>query len=129
MLIGYARVSTDDQRLDLQRTALREVGCERVYEDTASGAHADRPGLGQAIEMLRAGDTLVVWRLDRLARSLKNLIALSEKLDSAGVGLRSIHESIDARRWIAIFPVCIWELFQAAKVPSGGPTLRPIQFG
>lgn len=97
MLIGYARVSTDDQRLELQRTALREAGCERVYEDTASGAHADRPGLGQAIEMLRAGDTLVVWRLDRLARSLKNLIALSEKLDSAGVCLRSIHESIDTK--------------------------------
>ena len=97
MLIGYARVSTDDQNLELQRDALLEAGCERIYEDTLSGARAERPGLAQATKALRSGDTLVVWRLDRLARSLKNLIALSEELDDAGVGLRSIQESIDTK--------------------------------
>ena len=97
MLIGYARVSTDDQHLEIQKEALREAGCERIYEDTLSGARAERPGLAQATKALRGGDTLVVWRLDRLARSLKNLIALSEELDDAGVGLRSIHESIDTK--------------------------------
>ena len=97
MLIGYARVSTDDQNLELQRDALLEAGCEVTYEDTLSGARAERPGLAQATKALRRGDTLVVWRLDRLARSLKNLIALSEELDDAGVGLRSIQESIDTK--------------------------------
>lgn len=74
MLIGYARVSTDDQTLDLQRDALSAAGCEKLFEDKASGAKADRPGLKRALEHLRAGDTLVVWRLDRLGRSLKDLI-------------------------------------------------------
>ncbi len=95
MLIGYARVSTDDQNLDLQRTALRDAGCERIYEDTVSGARAERPGLQQAMEILRRDDALVVWRLDRLARSLKDLMELSERLDAASVGLRSVQESID----------------------------------
>ena len=97
MLIGYARVSTDDQHLELQREALRDAGCANIYEDTLSGAQAERPGLAQATKALRNGDTLVVWRLDRLARSLKNLIALSEELEDAGVGLRSIHEAIDTK--------------------------------
>ncbi len=95
MLIGYARVSTDDQNLDLQRAALRDAGCERIYEDTVGGSRAERPGLKQAMEILRRSDTLVVWRLDRLARSLKHLIELSERIDAAGVGLRSVQESID----------------------------------
>lgn len=94
MLIGYARVSTEDQRLDLQRHALEEAGCERIYEDTAGGA-AERPALGQALAQLRAGDTLVVWRLDRLGRSLKDLIAHAESLRTQGVGLRSLKEAID----------------------------------
>ena len=74
ILIGYARVSTDDQTLDLQRDALKAEGCERIFEDKASGA-GDRPGLRDALDHLRAGDSLVVWRLDRLGRSLKDLIA------------------------------------------------------
>lgn len=94
MHIGYARVSTDDQTLDLQRDALREEGCERIFEDTASGA-GDRPALRDAFDHLRAGDTLVVWRLDRLGRSLKDLIARADTLRSQGVGLRSLKESID----------------------------------
>ena len=94
MLIGYARVSTDDQTLDLQRDALSAEGCERIFEDTASGA-GDRPGLRDAFDHLRAGDTLVVWRLDRLGRSLKDLIARADALRSQGVGLRSLKEAID----------------------------------
>ena len=95
MLIGYARVSTDDQHLDLQRDALTQVGCLRIYEDQASGAQVVRPGLTLALEVLRAGDLLVVWRLDRLGRSLKDLIALVETLDTRGIGLKSLKESID----------------------------------
>lgn len=95
MLIGYARVSTDDQHLDLQRDALALAGCERVFEDTAGGAKAERTGLTELLATLRGGDTVVIWRLDRLGRSLKDLIYLIERLDSADVGLRSLQESID----------------------------------
>lgn len=95
MLIGYARVSTDDQTLDLQRDALSAAGCERIYEDKAGGAKADRPGLKEALGQLRTGDTLVVWRLDRLGRSLKDLIVRAEELHEQSVGLRSLQESID----------------------------------
>lgn len=93
MLIGYARVSTDDQHLDLQRDALAKTGCERVFEDTASGAKAERTGLTARLATLRHGDTVVIWRLDRLGRSLKDLIYLVERFDTAGVGLRSLQES------------------------------------
>lgn len=95
MQIGYARVSTDDQHLDLQRDALRQSGCDNVYEDQVSGAQAVRPGLTMALEVVRAGDTLVVWRLDRLGRSLRDLIDLVERLDARGIGLKSLCENID----------------------------------
>jgi DNA invertase Pin-like site-specific DNA recombinase len=95
MLIGYARVSTDDQNLDLQRDALRAAGCEKIYEDRISGAKAERPGLALALEVARAGDALIVWRLDRLGRSLHDLILLARKLEEAGVGLMSVQEKID----------------------------------
>jgi len=95
MLIGYARVSTDDQHLDLQREALTQAGCLKIYEDRAGGAQAARPGLALALEVLREDDTLVVWRLDRLGRSLKDLIALVEALEAQGIGLQSLKESID----------------------------------
>ena len=95
MLIGYARISTDDQNLALQRDALAAAGCEKVYEDRISGARAERPGLALALEVARAGDTLVVWRLDRLGRYLGDLIALSKTLERRGVGLKSLKEQID----------------------------------
>jgi DNA invertase Pin-like site-specific DNA recombinase len=95
MLIGYARVSTDDQNLDLQRDALRLAGCEKVYEDRMSGAKAARPGLSMALEVARAGDVLTVWRLDRLGRSLHDLILLGRRLDEMSVGLMSVQEKID----------------------------------
>lgn len=95
MKIGYARVSTIEQNLDLQRDALSAAGCERVIADTASGAVTSRPGLERLKEQLRAGDTLVVWRLDRLGRSLRDLIGWMTWLDEQKVGLLSLQESID----------------------------------
>lgn len=95
MLVGYARVSTDDQNLDLQHDALKKAGCEQIYEDQLSGARAERPGLQQALSYARSGDTLVVWRLDRLSRSLKDLIDLVATLESKSIGLKSLQESID----------------------------------
>lgn len=95
MLIGYARVSTDDQNLNLQHDALQNAGCEKVYSDQQSGAAAERAGLTNVLDVLRPGDTLVIWRLDRLGRSLKNLIHLVEQLDKREVGLKSLQENID----------------------------------
>ncbi len=95
MLVGYARVSTDDQNLDLQHDALKKAGCEQIYEDQLSGAKAERPGLQQALAYARNGDTLVVWRLDRLSRSLKDLIDMVATLETKGIGLKSLQESID----------------------------------
>lgn len=95
MLVGYARVSTTDQDLSLQLDALRAAGCARVFTDTASGAKAERPGLSEAVGFVRDGDVLVVWRFDRLGRSLKDLIARVEELRDIGVGFRSLTESVD----------------------------------
>lgn len=95
MLIGYARVSTSDQNTGLQLNALKSAGCERIFEEKASGAQRDRPELNAALEYARDGDTIVVWKLDRLARSLKQLIETVEKLDAGGIGFKSITESID----------------------------------
>ncbi len=97
MLIGYARVSTEDQKLDLQRDALAQLGCHRVFEDRASGARADRPGLAAALSHLRRGDTLVVWRLDRLGRTTHQLVNLLEQFEREGVRLRSLQDGIDPR--------------------------------
>lgn len=94
MLIGYARVSTDDQNLNLQRDALQQAGCSRIYEDRLSGAKVARPGLEKALEMARVGDVLVVWRLDRLGRSLKDLIGMVETLSERGVELHSLQEAL-----------------------------------
>ncbi|TCJ15225.1 recombinase family protein [Parasulfuritortus cantonensis] len=94
-LIGYARVSTAEQDTALQTDALRKAGCERVFEDTVSGAKADRPGLAATLAYLRDGDVLVVWRLDRLGRSLPHLIETIGDLEARGVGFRSLTESID----------------------------------
>ncbi len=95
MLIGYARVSTQDQTLDLQKDALEKAGCTRIFTDIASGAKVERTGLDEALNYVRSGDTLVVWRLDRLGRSLKHLIETITSLESRGIGFKSITEAID----------------------------------
>ena len=95
MHIGYARVSTDDQKLDLQMDALQNSGCEQIYKDIASGAKTERSGLDQAIKFSRPGDTLVVWKLDRLGRSLKHLIDVVNDLNKKGIFFKSLQENID----------------------------------
>lgn len=95
MQLGYARVSTQDQSLALQRDALEQAGCERIFVEKASGAQRERPQLTAALDYMRPGDTLVVWKLDRLARSLKQLIETVEGLAQRDVGLRSLTEAID----------------------------------
>ena len=95
MLIGYARVSTGEQTLDLQLDALAKAGCEKIYRETASGAAAERPVLADVVGYLRPGDTLVVWRLDRLGRSLQHLIETIAALAERGIGFKSLTEHID----------------------------------
>lgn len=95
MLIGYARVSTVDQNPQAQLDALLAAGCEKVFHEKASGAKADRLQLAAALDYMRDGDTLVVWKLDRLARSLKQLMETMHGLEARGIGLRSITEAID----------------------------------
>jgi DNA invertase Pin-like site-specific DNA recombinase len=95
MNIGYARVSTQDQTLALQKDALEKIGCNKIFTDTASGSKAERIGLDEALEYVREGDTLVVWRLDRLGRSLKHLIETITELNKRKIGFKSITENID----------------------------------
>jgi DNA invertase Pin-like site-specific DNA recombinase len=95
MLIGYARVSTNDQRLDLQLNALEALGCKKIYQDQISGLKKDRPGLQQALEQLREGDVFVIWKLDRLGRSVKDLISFVETLEKQQVNFKSLTEQID----------------------------------
>ena len=95
MYIGYARVSTHEQHLDLQQDALQQAGCKRIIVDRVSGTVAERPGLRQIKDIVREGDTLVVWRLDRLGRSIKDLIEWVHWLEQEGAGLKSLQEVID----------------------------------
>ncbi len=93
--VGYVRVSTTDQTTDLQVDALNSIGCERIFSDEISGSTTSRPGLQDALNYLRPGDSLCVWKLDRLGRSLKHLIEVVNDLDSKGIGFRSVTEQID----------------------------------
>lgn len=95
MKIGYARVSTDDQNSDLQRDALKAAGCERIFTDKATGSHVKRPELAKCLKALGTGDTLAVWKLDRLGRSLHDLIGLLDDLKARGVAFLSLTEAID----------------------------------
>ena len=95
MLIGYARVSKEDQNLSLQIDALKKVGCERIFEEKISGKAKDRPKLAEALSHLREGDTLVVWKLDRLGRTIQNLINLVNDLERAKIGFQSITDNIN----------------------------------
>jgi DNA invertase Pin-like site-specific DNA recombinase len=95
MKVGYARVSTKEQNLHLQEDALKEAGCEEIYTDIASGSKSQRPGLDKALEFIRAGDTLVVWKLDRLGRSIQHLIETVSALSKRKVAFKSLQENID----------------------------------
>ena len=95
MLIGYVRVSTNDQNTELQRNALECAGCELIFEDKISGTKSDRPGLKKLLRTLSEGDTLVVWKLDRLGRSMRHLVILVEELRERGVNFRSLTDAID----------------------------------
>lgn len=95
MHVGYARVSTKDQTVDLQVDALTQAGCTKVYTEVISGASAERPVLKQLLETLRAGDVLVIWKLDRLGRSLTHLLAIVTALMTRQIGLKSLHDPID----------------------------------
>ncbi|WP_439411980.1 recombinase family protein [Enterobacter ludwigii] len=95
MMIGYARVSTLEQNLDLQQDALIKAGCEKVFEDKASGTRMNRPGLVKALELLRDGDTLVIWKLDRLGRSVKQLVDMVGELHKQNIQFRSLTDAID----------------------------------
>src|SRR5215470_5692954 len=95
MNIGYCRVFTEDQHPDFQLTALKRAGCRTIFTDKATGAHVKRPALEQCLQTLHAGDVLVVWKLDRLGRSLRDLIGLLDDLKTRGVVFRSLTESID----------------------------------
>ena len=118
-LIGYARVSTAEQDTALQTDALRTAGCERIFEDTVSGAKADRPGLAEALAYLREGDVLAVWRLDRLGRSLPHLIETIAGLEARGVGFRSLTGTMCVFTLFASFAV--FALFASS---SGSSTNR-----
>ena len=95
MKIGYCRVSTDDQNPDLQLTALKRAGCRKIFTDKATGAHVKRPELAKCLKALKTGDVMVVWKLHRLGRSLRDLIALLDDLKTCGVVFRSLTEAID----------------------------------
>ena len=95
MLIGYMRVSTAEQSLDLQRDALEKAGCRKIYEDVCSGRATERPGLAQALDTAREGDTLVIWKLDRIGRSLPHVVGLVGELQKQGIGLKGV----TTRKW------------------------------
>lgn len=95
MLLGYARVSTDEQNLELQADALSAAGCDRIFSDKLSGSRLDRPGLAATLSHLRSGDTLVVWKLDRLGRTVRQLVEFVAKLNQDGIEFRSLTDGID----------------------------------
>jgi DNA invertase Pin-like site-specific DNA recombinase len=95
MQVGYARVSTKDQNLHLQHEALHQAGCEKIYEDQASGAKSSRKGLDLALEVLREGDSLVVWKLDRLGRNVKDLVTMVGEFEQRGIHFKSLTDNID----------------------------------
>jgi DNA invertase Pin-like site-specific DNA recombinase len=95
MQVGYARVSTKDQDLSLQHESLKKIGCDKIYDDKASGSKTSRKGLNLALEVLRDGDSLVVWKLDRLGRSVKDLVAMVGDLEQRGIHFKSVTDNID----------------------------------
>lgn len=124
-LIGYARVSTRDQTVTAQLAALNAASCARVYEETASGANRDRLQLAAPLDYMREGDTLVVWKFDRLARSLKQLIETVETLEGRGIGFRSLTEAIDTTTPGGQLVFQIFGALVRGLEPSRGEVPRP----
>ena len=126
MKIGYARVSTRDQKADLQVDALKQAGCERIYQDIASGAKSARPELDKLLANVRPGDAVVIWKLDRLGRSLKHLVELVGELAERKVGLQSLNDPIDtthAQGRLVFKPTCATassRRMPGKKAPSAG---------
>ncbi len=118
MKIGYARVSTHEQNLDLQVIGLEEAGCERIYEEKVSGVKADRPILTNLINQLRPGDVLVIWKLDRLGRSLKNLVNLVQQLMENNIGLCSLNDPVDTTNPQGRLVFNIFAALAEASAPS-----------
>jgi len=110
MFVGYARVSTVDQNLDLQLDALNQAGCTKIFSDIVSGARADRPGLRDALQYMREGDVLTVWKLDRLGRTTRRLIEFIEELKERQIGFKSLHNNIDTTTSEGMF---MYRLFSA----------------
>ena len=110
MLVGYARVSTAEQNLDLQIDALNQAGCAKIFSDIVSGARADRPGLRDALQFMREGDVLTVWKLDRLGRTTRRLIEFIEDLQERQIGFKSLHNNIDTTTSEGMF---MYRLFSA----------------
>src|SRR5271166_1635909 len=129
MIIGYARVSTTEQNLDLQRDALKRAGCEKIIEDTVSGGKVQRPGLERVHDALRSGDVLAVWRLDRLGRSLKHLIELMTELEDERIGFQSVAAALISSATLntvpgrAIQPTEPTTLFGKGAVPCSQESL------
>jgi DNA invertase Pin-like site-specific DNA recombinase len=116
MLIGYARVSMPGQQLALQEDALQRAGCERIYRDTVSGRQPERPGLSTALQVLRAGDTLVVWKLDRLGRSLAHLVTMIHDLEHQDIHFHSLQEKIETTSGTGTL---VFHLFAGHLSPQG----------
>jgi DNA invertase Pin-like site-specific DNA recombinase len=123
-LIGYARVSTHEQHLHLQQDALSAAGCLKIFTDTISGTKSERKGLAEALDYIRKGDTLVVWRLDRLGRSLKDLIESITELDSRNIGFKSLTENIDTRSPACCLARSVCPILLACPCPKARYTGR-----
>lgn len=126
MKIGYARTSTLEQNLDLQRDALKSFGCDKMFADQTSGVKSSRPGLDQLLEIMRPGDTIVVWRLDRLGRSLKDLISLIDRFKNEHIGFVSIEEKIDTTTVMGEF---MFHMMGALAQFERGLTIERVQAG
>ena len=112
MLIGYVRVSRNEQYTAMERIAVVSVGCEQIFEDKISGTKAERPGLKRLLRTLSEGDTLVVWKLDRLGRSMRHLVTMIEELRNRGVNFRSLTDSIDTSTPMGAFSFTSWGRWQ-----------------
>ncbi len=125
MQVGYVRVSTNEQNTALQRDALERSGCELIFEDKISGKSTNRPGLNRALKRLQAGDTLVVWKLDRLGRSMRHLVSMTEELRQRGVNFRSLTDSIDTSTPMGRFSSTSWARLLKWNASSLSNALAP----